>query len=192
MTGRTHDLAAFTALGVVVLLHPVNNLTLATGATAVIANLIGGIAPDIDQPTAPFWRNLPIGGVIGRILDPLLGGHRFLSHSLIGVFLFGAGFYYLLNFLHPSMPHIDINVVWWAFMIGFLSHLFMDMFTREGVPWLIPLPIKFGLPPFRSMRIPTGGFMENYIIFPALILFNFYLIYVHYETILDFFHHHVK
>lgn len=53
MTGRTHDLAAFTALGIVVLANPPGAITLSTAILAVFFNLVGGIAPDIDQPTAP-------------------------------------------------------------------------------------------------------------------------------------------
>src|SRR3954462_8297019 len=122
MTGRTHDLAAITALGVVVLTVPEYTVTLATAIIAVFANLIGGIAPDIDQPTAPFWRNLPIGGFIGRIFYKMLGGHRFLTHSLLGVALFGFLAHLLLGVLHPLMPHIDMRFVLIAFLIGMLSH----------------------------------------------------------------------
>jgi len=193
MTGRTHDLAAFTALGVVVLLHPeLPKITLATGLVAVIANMIGGIAPDLDQPTAPFWRNLPVGKYVGKVLSPLTGGHRFLSHSLLGIGIFGAGFYYLLQILKPSFPALDMHLIWLAFMIGFISHLCMDSFTREGVPWFLPIPIKLGLPPVRSLRVPTGGFLERFIIFPGLILINGYLFYINHNKILDLLHHHLK
>lgn len=192
MTGRTHDLAAFTALGVVVMLYPMPQITLATGLVAVVANMIGGIAPDIDQPTAPFWRNLPVGRFVAKVLSPLTGGHRFLSHSLLGIGIFGAGFYYLLQVLKPSFPALDMQLIWIAFMIGFISHLVMDSFTREGVPWLLPIPIKFGIPPLKSLRVPTGGFMERFVIFPGLLLVNSYLFYLHYDKILNLFHHHLK
>ena len=80
MTGRTHDLAAISALGLVALARPIPDLTLATALLAILANLIGGIAPDIDEPTAPFWRNLPIGGFFGRIIEnkfqPLAWKHQ--------------------------------------------------------------------------------------------------------------------
>src|SRR6266536_2921419 len=168
MTGRTHDLAAVTALGAVVLSLPPRSVTLATVLVALLANLIGGITPDIDEPTAPFWRNLPIGGLFGRFFDKLLGGHRFITHSILGLVLFGAGVYALLEFLHPIMPRVDIHLVWWAFMIGMVSHLIMDTFTKEGVPWLLPLPLKFGLPPLKSLRITTGKAVENLLIFPGL------------------------
>src|SRR5450755_1058004 len=115
MTGRTHDLAAITALGAVTILVFTTKVTLGTALFALVANQLGGIAPDIDQPTAPFWRNLPIGGYFGRVIDKMLGGHRFLSHSLIGAALFGGLTWLLLKFLHPSIPHTNVTVVWWAF-----------------------------------------------------------------------------
>src|SRR5260370_19797175 len=110
MTARTHDLAAFTALGVVTFTTTLPHITIATALVAVFANLLGGIAPDIDQPTAPFWRNLPVGGVIGRAFDHLLGGHRFISHSILGVFIFGLASHYLLNVLHPSFPTLSMDI----------------------------------------------------------------------------------
>jgi inner membrane protein len=192
MTGRTHDLAAFTALSLVLTAMPVHQLTLATAGTALLANMIGGIAPDIDQPTAPFWRSLPIGGVVGRMFDPLLGGHRFLSHSIVGMAFFGAGWYYILEFLKPSLHSIDTTVVWWAFMIGFASHLVMDTITREGVPWLLPIPWRIGIPPIKAFRVQTGGFVEQFIIFPGLALANIYIYYSHYTMILDLLHRHLK
>ncbi len=72
MTGRTHDLAAFTALNLVIVSQPVEPFTLATGLAAFTANMIGGLAPDIDQPTAGLWNRLPAGSVIGRIFSPVL------------------------------------------------------------------------------------------------------------------------
>src|SRR6266851_1074765 len=122
MTARTHDLAAITALGVVVLVQPVRTVTLATAIVAVLANLIGGITPDIDQPTAPLWRNLPVGKYVGKLFDQLSGGHRFLTHSLLGLALFGFAAHLLLMFLHPIMSTVNIGLVWWAFMIGMASH----------------------------------------------------------------------
>src|SRR4051812_15428167 len=117
MTGRTHDTAALTALMITVAVFPISNISLATALVALLANQIGGIAPDIDQPTAPFWRNLPIGGFFGRFADKLLGGHRFLTHSLLGAGLLAYAANWLLLFLHPIMPHIDAHLVWWAFVI---------------------------------------------------------------------------
>ncbi len=190
MTARTHDLAAITALGIVVLTQPIQTMTLGTALLAILANQIGGIAPDIDQPTAPFWRNLPIGGTLGKVFDKMLGGHRFITHSLLGVALLGLLSHLLLQFLHPIMPHVNIQLVWWAFIIGMLSHLVMDTFTKEGVPWLLPLPVKFGLPPFKSMRITTGKGVEK-VLFLALVSFDVWFCASHYQALLVLIHKHI-
>lgn len=190
MTARTHDLAALTAFGIFLLSVPLQAMTLSTLLVAVLANQIGGIAPDIDQPTAPFWRNLPVGGFFGRIFDKLLGGHRFLTHSLLGVGLFGFLVYLLLQALHPIIPSIDMQLVLAAFLIGMLSHLLMDTFTKEGVPWLLPIPIKFGLPPIKTARITTGTFGET-LVFIALLGFDVFYCWWHYQQILVLLHHYV-
>ncbi len=179
MTARTHDLAAITGLGIVFLVIPLQSVTLATVIVAIFSNLVGGITPDIDQPTAPFWRNLPVGKYFGKIFDKMLGGHRFISHSIIGLVLFGYLSYLLLHFLHPIMGSINIGYVWWAFMIGMVSHLVMDTLTKEGVPWLLPIPIKFGIPPLKEWRITTGKRVETWVVFPLLLVING-LLYSHY------------
>lgn len=184
MTARTHDLAAITALAVVILQQPARFVSVSTAILVVVANQLGGIAPDIDQPTAPLWRNLPAGKYLGKIIDKMLGGHRFLTHSLIGVGLLGLLFHMLLVLLTPIMPSVDTGYVWWGFMIGVLSHLVLDTFTKEGVPWLLPIPIKFGLPPIKRLRITTGELLEK-VLFVLLCLFNIWYAQAHYAQMVS-------
>ena len=187
MTGRTHDLAAFTALSYVVATSPVPHISLATGIVALSANLLGGIAPDIDQPTAALWQRLPVGSLAGKVVQPLLGGHRYSSHSLIGFWLFGFVLKFVLSHLQTVLL-VNMDVVWWAFMIGFGSHLIMDTFTREGVPWLFPIPFRFGIPPLHFLRIKTGGVVEKSFVFPALLIANIYIYYRFYRVFLAMLH----
>jgi inner membrane protein len=187
MKARTHDLAAITALSVVVISQPTLKMSLGTAIAGVIANQLGGIAPDIDQPVAPFWRNLPIGGFFGRIVGKMMGGHRFITHSVLGLVLFGFGSWWLLSLFSPIMPNITIDLVWWAFMIGMVSHLVMDTLTKEGVPWLLPIPIKFGFPPLRAWRITTGKAGEG-ILFILLLIFAIWYCSVNYSAILQLIH----
>jgi inner membrane protein len=191
MIARTHDLAAITALGVVFLLMPAQTMTLATAILAVLANLIGGVTPDIDQPTAPLWKNLPIGKFFGKAFDKLLGGHRFFTHSILGFVVFSFLFHLLLVFLQPIMKSVDIDIVWWAFMIGMLSHLVMDTLTKEGVPWLLPIPFKFGFPPIRAWRITTDSWVELWVVIPLLIIFNGWFYFEHYGQILNILKHSI-
>ncbi|MDB5176637.1 MAG: Membrane protein containing transrane [Candidatus Saccharibacteria bacterium] len=192
MKGRTHDLAAATGLAIaVVVVSPLPPLSLATVILAFVANQLGGIAPDIDQPTAPFWRNLPIGGLFGRVVGKMLGGHRFLTHSLIGLVLMGFLVHWLLVFLQPIMPNVQIDYVWWAFIIGMISHLIMDSFTREGVPWLLPIPIKLGFPPLRRLRITTGKNIENFVVFPLIALILIFICSMYYPIFVDLLHRRI-
>jgi inner membrane protein len=159
---------------------------------AILANQLGGIAPDTDQPTAPFWRNLPEGHFVGRAFGKLLGGHRFLSHSLLGFAIFGFLSKLLLNFLHPIMPHVDVHFVWIAFLVGFGSHLVMDSLTKEGVPWLLPIPFKFGVPPFKTFRVTTGKAGETLLVLPVLIAVDIWLAMSHYNTFASLLKHIVR
>lgn len=191
MTGRTHDLAAFTALNYVFVTSPLMHMSLGTALVAFTANMVGGLAPDIDQPTADLYHRIRGGSLIGKIIAPMLGGHRLLSHSIVGIFVFGFGLRILLNLMHGVLL-VDMDVVWWSFMIGFISHLIADTFTTEGVPWLFPIPIHFGIPPLKFLRFKTGGLVEKSFVFPMLLIVNGILIYYNYAKVLDFIRHYIK
>ena len=192
MTGRTHDLAAFTALSFVVATQPLpQDITLATAIVAISANFVGGLAPDIDQSTATLWGRLRGGRIWGRLFAPLFGGHRFISHSIFGIFLFGFGTKFILQMMSGVLI-VDMDVVWWAFMIGFVSHLVMDTISRDGVPWLFPIPIRFGFPPFRFLRMKTGGLLEKTFVFPALIIVNIWIYYHFYGRFLEVIKWYIK
>lgn len=191
MTGRTHDLAAFTALNYIIISQPLHEMSLATALVAFTANMVGGLAPDVDQPTADLYHRVRGGSILAKIIHPLLGGHRFISHSIIGIFLFGFVLQILLDMVGKVLL-VDMETVWWAFMIGFISHLIMDLFTRDGVPFLFPIPIRFGIPPLRFLRIKTGGLVEKSFVFPGLLLLNAYLVYANYGKLLDFVKHYIK
>jgi len=191
MTGRTHDLAAFTTVNYILATSPLIHMSLGTLFVAFSANLIGGLTPDIDQPTADLWHKLPGGTLYSRLITPFLGGHRYISHSILGIFLFGFLAKYVLQLARHTLL-VDMTLVWWSFMIAYISHLVMDTFTKEGVPWLFPIPIKFGIPPLHFLRIKTGGIVEKYIIFPILILINGSIIYSHYGKYLSFFHGYLR
>lgn len=180
MTERTHDLAALTCLTIAAVILPLTPITLGTLAAVIIANQIGSAFPDFDQPTAEFYRELPAGSLIGKLISPLLGGHRLISHSILGLGIISYILWLLLTYLTKFLV-VDMNLVWWAFILGYLSHLFMDTLTKEGVPWLFPIPIKFGIPPLKFMRITTGQFFEVFVLYPGLFVLNGYLVYANYS-----------
>ncbi|KKQ43248.1 MAG: Membrane protein containing DUF457, transmembrane [Microgenomates group bacterium GW2011_GWC1_37_8] len=167
MTSRTHDAFAFASLVTVATFFPPESLKLTTLVVSVIAADIGALLPDIDQAGNRLWEMLPSGHNLGRIFRRIFYKHRTLTHSLIGV----LGIYKLLEWLLPKFLNsgfIDINIVIASIMIGYLSHLLADSFTEEGLPLLFPINISFGMPPLRRMRIKTGRWFENFVVYPAV------------------------
>jgi membrane-bound metal-dependent hydrolase YbcI (DUF457 family) len=106
-----------------------------------------------------------------------------ITHSILGMVIIGYALKFVLG-LVGSVLLVDMNIVWWATMIGVLSHLVSDSITHDGVPWLFPIPIRFGFPPLRALRMKTGGFWEKVVVLPGLIALNGYLIYTNYSTYL--------
>lgn len=191
MTGRTHDLAAFTAMSYIVATQPIDKMTLATAFVAFTANMIGALAPDIDQPTGALWKKVRFGALLGKFLYPIFGGHRHISHSVLGLIFFGVVSKLFLIII-SSVLIVDIDIVWWAFMIGVVSHLATDIFTHSGIPLLFPLPIRFGVPPLRALRFHTGSIVEKAIVFPGLILLNMWIFYNHHKEIIEFLRNNIK
>lgn len=190
MTGRTHDLAAFTTLNGLFILLPLIPMTLATLVVCVGANFIGGLAPDLDKPSASLWKQVRGGSLISHLISPVLGGHRLISHSFVGLFLGGVLFFQFLAAIQHVLI-IDRQIVWIGFMSGFVSHLVADGVTKEGVPLLFPLGYRFGFPPIKRLRITTGKRIESSLVFPGLMLLNGYWFFNYSFKYLDFFRHYL-
>lgn len=191
MTGRTHDLAAFTALNIIVATQSIPEVSFSTGVFSIGACFLGGLTPDIDKPTSKFWQEFPAGTLVGKIVHPFIGGHRLISHSIFGFILFGLLSLYLLG-LFSGTVIVDMQIVWTAFLIGYVSHLVMDMLTTEGIPLFLPIPIHIGFPPFKALRIKTGGIFERGIVFPVLVLVNLYLFYNYRQIYIHLFKMFIK
>ncbi len=169
MLGRTHEVAAVGAVSAAAILFPLNDMTFETATLSLLMALVGGLTPDIDKPGSTIWDKVPAGGLLSRIVHPVfIGGHRHITHSFLGMFLFGLGMRALLAAL-PFGPGIDVNILFLSFMIAFGSHLLTDMLTKEGVPLFFPLPFHIGLPPFEFLRLQTNGMVEKLLVTPGII-----------------------
>lgn len=188
MTGRTHDLAGMTALTLLIAYLPaLPHMSLATAITAFGANFLGSLFPDIDQPTSDLWDNFRGGPLLSKFVCKFLGGHRHISHSIIGVILIGALSAYFLKAI-SGIVLLDMQIIWASFMIGVLSHILFDMPTKEGVPLFWPIMWMLGIPPIRRLRIRSGFWVENLVVFPGLLLVNAYIVYANYGKFVDLFH----
>jgi inner membrane protein len=148
-------------------LGPLSNATI---IACLIVNQIGALLPDIDQASNQLWELMPEDRVFSRFLNKLFGSHRTLSHSILGlVIIYKISEWLIFKLINPSF--INPGLVSGALMIGYLSHLFLDLLTEEGLPLLFPIKWKFGIPPIKALRIKSGKWGEKYIIFPLILVY---------------------
>jgi membrane-bound metal-dependent hydrolase YbcI (DUF457 family) len=172
MTDKTHQLIGLTAATFAFLvLHPDTLVSLPIAISVTIGAVVGSVAPDIDQPTSSLWNRIPLGGIWGRIVSECLGGHRNLSHSILGVYLFSLAINWISSTLPPAWL-IEPRLFTQSALIGFIAHLVADSITVMGIPLLWPLGKNMGFTPrpFHGIRIVTGKWFENLVVFPLIII----------------------
>jgi inner membrane protein len=125
----------------------------------LVAALIGGTAPDLDKPKR-WWARL--------LAHTAFGGHRHLSHSLIGLILASVIAAIALRQIASALG-VSPTPAFLGFVAGYVSHLVLDSLTVEGVPWLFPIPLYLGFPPVSNLRIRTGSLVEQFLVMPALL-----------------------
>jgi inner membrane protein len=168
MTARTHDLFAFASLITIATHSPPPSLNPPTTIISIIGSVIGSLLPDIDQASNRLWNMLPAGKLFGDIFRKLFIAHRTISHSILGLIITSITLKTILPLiLNPQS--INTDIVHFAIMIGFISHLLADAFTEEGIPLFFPLKLKIGFPPISSWRIKTGKNFEKFVVFPAIL-----------------------
>ena len=120
----------------------------------VLASLI----PDIDKPNSKISRKIP---VIPRILS-IFARHRGIFHSVfIALLIFGV-FWYFIDKTYGL-----------ALFAGYLSHLLIDGFTKQGVNLLHPVSqLRIAGP------IETGKSMEYILLIIIIGLCLFKILYV--------------
>lgn len=184
MLGRTHEIGGIVSvLAADVALKGIH-LTPSTALFSLFAGFMGALTPDLDKPTSLIYHKIPAGSLIGKIIHPVfIGGHRHISHSIIGFALFALGSHWLL-FKYVHVSGIDTMIIWLSYLIGIASHFFLDSITDEGIPLLFPFKFHFGLPPIRALRITTGSWVEHLVVVPLLLISIVY-IYAHYYYIFN-------
>ena len=135
--------------------HPLGWLAITAGfAIASIAAL----EPDIDSKNSLASKMLgPITQAISYLVRTLFGGHRKITHSLLGWALVAIAVFAVSHALH---------IAYWipaAIMVGWASHILADMTTKVGCPLLWPgNKHNYGL-----HLVTTNSNAERYFIRPA-------------------------
>ncbi len=170
MTAVSHQLVALLAALWLLILYP-TNVGLGVGILSLIAVMIGALTPDLDQPTANLWRRMLGGRAVGNIFQWFSGGHRHMTHSLMGIAAIGYGSYWVATELISESYRTAALAVWVAYMIGYISHPFADTLTDRGVPWLWPLKFNFKVPPGpEEVRVTTDSLVEKILVRGGIII----------------------
>lgn len=158
------------------------------GVLAVIAVMSGALTPDLDQPTATIWRRMIGANTLGNIFQVFSGGHRHFTHSLLGIGLVGWGLHWLMStFLQPAYVSAAV-IIWYAFLVGYISHPIADTVTDRGVPWLWPLPWNIRIPPGpEEVRVTTDSLVERVLVRGGALIVAASLLYNHGDVVIGFF-----
>ena len=167
MTGRTHQVIGLSAGIASYLFWSRPHYAPATFVGVVVVSHLLALLPDIDSQAGLIWRSVPFGGVASHVVNPFLQ-HRNLTHSLLGAAVVGV----LLRALLHNFPlywGVEGHWVLVAGLAAYFSHILADMVTVEGVPLFFPHQHMYGIPPhpFQGLRMVTGGWFEDFIVFPA-------------------------
>jgi membrane-bound metal-dependent hydrolase YbcI (DUF457 family) len=187
MTGLSHQMIALVAALWVLTLYPFS-VGPVVGTLALIAVMVGALTPDLDQPTANLWRRLIGARTVGNIFEVFSGGHRHLTHSVVGIIGIGLLLRWLIaHVLNPDLA-APAQAVWNAYMIGYISHPIADTLTDRGVPWLWPLPWNVKIPPGPPIvRVTTESFVERILVRGAVIIMALLLLSRSWPLVLNFF-----
>lgn len=137
-----------------------SDITSYEGMVFITGAVIGSLFPDIDHRGSYLGRKAKITSTITNALF----GHRGITHSPIamGAFVF---FLYLLSKLFiVTSPFIKLWFI--GFFLGILSHIFLDMLTKGGVPLLLPFTKKR----ISLTKMKTGSMGEKLVMIIMVIV----------------------
>jgi inner membrane protein len=143
MTGITHIALGLTTL-YALRVAPTPQENIIVGAVCVL----GSLAPDLDHPNAMLTRKL---GCVGWLISGVLrffSQHRGITHSVWFAVAVSLAAWQLQS------------MVMWSFAVGYIVHIIGDMFTHDGVLYLLPLRVVVRSP----LHILTGSIAEKLLL----------------------------
>jgi len=115
-----------------------------------VSGMLASIVPDIDLPSS----------AMGRVLRPFAVylfhryGHRTITHSILGVVVASILFY--------PLRMIDLKTpLYTAALIGYVSHLLVDLNNTDGIALTYPAPHRWIFPANIDYRLRVGSKGEN-------------------------------
>lgn len=110
------------------------------------------------NPSLCFYTILP--SVIGSYIPDfdLKKSHRKLLHNFLSALVLATLMWLSLNYIRFTLPVSRITLLW-AFLIGYMSHLFLDILTLKGVALFYPFSKRV----FSAGLCKSNSFLANLI-----------------------------
>lgn len=131
---------------------------------------VGSLFPDIDMKSSFISKRHPfISRLFGRRFR-----HRGFTHSLICVFII---FFAFQVFIKTSNNNIIVLSMCYGFLLGYISHLFLDLLTKEGIELFYPIKANISI-----FFIKTNSNGEKYFnrilkfLTALTLIYSFYII----------------
>lgn len=168
-------MVGFVTVYTVALVAQTPHLNTQTIIAAAVCITLGSLTPDLDSQENKLYTLVPFAQrLFAEVGERAFGKHRSISHSLIGVAI-GWFVSKWLIFMIPVENGFNLQALWIAYMLSLISHLVADSVTKDGIPLLWPINFRFGFPPFKFMRMKTGGWIEIFVVRSLLMLWVIYL-----------------
>ncbi|EMS35964.1 hypothetical protein G653_03947 [Candidatus Liberibacter americanus PW_SP] len=129
----------------------------------ILGSMLSFSLPDIDHPKSFISRRFKISSFItSHILT-----HRGFTHSILSVVLFSL----LINNCLKEASIINKGLHD-SMIIGYISHLIADMFTKSGIQLFWPYRMRFSFPILSPNTPLKEGFFCVLILIFAIIIPN--------------------
>lgn len=145
---------------------PLLNYSDELSAINVMAFSLGVVFPDIDEPNSFIGKRTK---GVSHLMN-LFFGHRGITHSLFAFIFIGLLSYFAISLLSfvPTIPVV-------LFVLGYLTHLIQDSFSKSGVKWLLPFSSRSFQSGLDIIYYTTGGLAEYTIFFASAVLIMIYI-----------------
>lgn len=153
MLGKTHKIGGICA-GIIttsVLLQATDfsQEAVITAPLLIASATVGSLIPDIDHPNSKLGSRIrPVSKLINKMV-----GHRGFTHTIFALLILSFGLFMLNMYLPVSLQPYGWAVVIGT-VVGYASHLFLDVLTPSGVPLFAPFMSKS----IRLARLTTGKY----------------------------------
>lgn len=156
MQGKVHVAMGVLAVGVLITKYPTGFSVAGVNILpelALITVAAGSYAPDIDMGTTHAGRK---HATASKVVSKVGGGHRGITHTLLVPAIVAAFTVFCFNYLaaYASLSTFVCSLLG-GFLIGWLMHIYADLFNGKGVPLLWPL-VKSKI---HILDLPSSGFV---------------------------------